>query len=572
MLQPIQKQFTSFWSKQSRSQRIVIISLLVAAAILVPVLVSWASTPSYSVAYKGLSESDAGAVVAKLDASATPYKLADGGTILVPSDQVYKVRLSMAQDGLPKDSSTGYELFDQSTLGMTEFTQKIDLQRAMEGELQRTIASLDGVSSVRVHLVTPEKTLLSSDQDLTTASVTIKMKTGQTLTGGQVRSITHLVSSSVQGMKPENVVVVDSEGTMLSSGDSQDAATSVSQTDGQRSAETAAATEVRKRVQAMLDKILGPNKAIVQASVAMNWSAQEITTNNYNPTPAAVRSSQLTNEEYNSNGDLTGGIPGASTNLPTPAPMLTGTPGAVYYHKTDQTINYEISQLQSKETISPGRISKLSVSVMVDKAVVTDPTQIDTIKAAVTAAAGIDATRGDAVVVEAYTFDRTYADAQAADLASQSQTDLYMQIGMIAAGVLVLAIVLWYFTRLIRNLRKASKEAWRPILKPVGQMTQLAAGAGAGPMGQIEPGMQVSAALAGLPQGSYSSASGSASPSQQGQQEDVVVDLSSSAPQRSQNTAEDDARAKAIQKMAEENPAMIAEIIQIWLNEDSRNG
>jgi flagellar M-ring protein FliF len=566
MLQPVVNQFNSFWGKQSRSQRVVIISLLLAALILVPVLVTWASTPSYSVAYKGLSETDAGAIVAKLDSSGIAYKLQDGGTILVQTDQVYKVRLQMATNGLPKQSSTGYELFDQSTLGMTEFTQKINLQRAMEGELERTITSLDGVDAVRVHLVTPEKTLLATDQDPTTGSVTVKMKTGQALTAPQVRSITHLVSSSVQGMKSENVVIVDSEGNLLSSGDAKDSAASASLSDNQRAAEASAATDVRKRVQSMLDKILGPNKAIVQASVAMNWSNQEITVNNYNPTPQAVRSSQLVHEQYNSNGTINGGIPGASSNLPTPVPQLTGTPGAIYYDRVEQTYNYEISQTQSKESITPGRVSKMSVSVMVDKAIITDNTQLDTIKSAVTGASGIDATRGDTVVVEAYTFDRTFYDQQATDLTTATNTNLYMQIGIIAAAVLVLALLLFYFSRLIRNLRSASKEVWRPILKPVGELTQLPAGAG---MGQLEPGMSVASALSGLPQGSgYAGLPGGLSG-----QDDVLVDLTSGGGQsRAQNVVEDEARAKVIQKMAEENPAMIAEIIQIWLNEDNKNG
>jgi len=565
MLQPAVKQFNSFWSKQSRSQRVVIISLLLAALILVPVLVSWASTPTYAVAFKGLSEEDAGAIVQKLDEAGVAYQLQDGGTILVQADQVYKVRLQMAQNGLPGQSSTGYELFDQSTLGMTEFTQKVNLQRAMEGELERTIGTLDGVSAVRVHLVTPEKTLLSSDQDPSTASVTVKMKTGQALSVAQVRSITHLVASSVQGMQAENVVIVDSEGSLLSSGDPGDSAGAASLSDSQRAAEAAAASEVRKRVQSMLDKILGPNKAIVQASVAMNWSEQEITVNNYDPTPQAVRSSQLIHEQYNSDGLVNGGIPGAPSNLPTPVPQITGTPGAIYYDRLEQTYNYEVSQMQTKELIAPGRVSKVSVSVMVDQAIITDDTQIETIKSAVSAAAGIDDTRGDAVVVEAYTFDRTYYDKQEEDLNNQSQMNLYMQIGLIAAAVLALALILFYFSRLIRGLRSASKEAWRPILKPVGELTQLPAGA-AGAMPSMEAGMPSGAAImAGLPQGAFPSMGGQQGP------EDVLVDLSTPV-QRTQSAMEDEQRAKLIQKMAEENPAMIAEIIQIWLNEDSKNG
>jgi flagellar M-ring protein FliF len=575
MLQPIQKQFSSYWTKQSRSQRIVIIALLVAAVVLVPVLVTWASAPSYQVAYKGLSEEDAAAIVEKMDESGITYRLADGGTILVPSSDVYKARLQMASAGLPKTSNVGYELFDQNTLGMTEFTQKINYQRAMEGELERTIGSLDGIEVVRVHLVTPEKTLLSADQDPTTASVTVKMKIGRVLDAAQVRAITHLIASSVQGMTPESVVVVDSEGNMLSSGDSADSSAMATQGDSQRATEAAAAADVRQRVQAMLDRSLGPNKAIVQAAVAMDWSQKEITSNTYNPTPAAVRSSQKVNEAYNTNGDSSGGIPGSASNLPTPVPQTTGTPNATYYTRSEETINYEISQVQSKEIVTPGRVSRVTVSVMVDSALVTDQDQIDRIKSAVSNAAGVSVDRGDSVVVEAIPFDRTYYESQTAELEQSQQMDLYTRIGLIAAAVLVLALVFWYFNRLIRNLRKASKEAWRPILKPVGELTQLQAASGAGmTAGQFESGMSMmngglqmgaSAQAAGLLAGTMGSGmSSSAQPAQ----EDVVVELTSA--RQPQYTPEDEQRAKLINKMAEENPAQIAEIIQIWLNEDER--
>jgi flagellar M-ring protein FliF len=573
MLQPIQKQFTSYWSKQSRSQRIVIISLLIAAVVLVPVLITWATAPTYQVAYNGLSETDAGAIVQKLDESGIDYKLQDGGKILVRSDQVYKVRLQMASAGLPKSSSVGFELFNQNTLGMTEFTQKVNYQRAMEGELERTISSLDGVEAVRVHLVTPEKTLLASEQDPTTASVTVKMKIGQVMAPAQVRAITHLVASSVQGMKPENVVIVDSDGNMLSSGDTSEVANAASQSDSQRAAESAAAGEVRQRVQSMLDKILGPNKAIVQASVAMDWSQKEVTSNTYDPTPAAVRSSQKINEAYNTNGLAEGGIPGASSNLPTPVPQTTGTPSGTIYQRSEETINYEISQVQSKEVVTPGRVSRLTVSVMVDKAIISDPQQIQSIQAAVAAAAGIDQTRGDTVVVDSFDFDRSYYEQQTAEMTKNTQMDLYIRLGLIAAAVIILALVFWYFSRQIRNLRNASREAWRPILKPVGELTQLQA-AGAMPMAQFEAGMPLGAGM-GLPQGSQqgnpAQGLGMAMPNQglsQGQ-EDVLVDLSSLGRQ-SQSSPEDEQRAKLISKMAEENPAAIAEIIQIWLNEDER--
>src|SRR5512133_194914 len=314
MFSSLQQQFTSYWKKQSLGKQITMVSLMLAAAILIPVLINWASKPSYAVAYTGLSEADASQIVQKLDENNIAYQLKNSGTIEVPKDQVYSARLLMAREGLPQSSTVGYELFDgTSTLGMTEFAQQVNYQRAIEGELERTIGSLDAVEAVRVHLVLPEKSLLSTDQPLTTASVTIQPNPGRTLDADQVRSITHLVASSVEGLKPENVVVVDTQGNMLADGAGSETDATLSQKDDQRAAEQAYATEVQKRVQSILDKILGPNRSVVQATVEMDWTQREVTSNMYEPTAVAVRSSQKVNES-STNGGNTGGVAGAASN------------------------------------------------------------------------------------------------------------------------------------------------------------------------------------------------------------------------------------------------------------------
>ncbi len=219
MLTTLQQQFLTYWKKQSLGRQITLAALLLSVLILTPVLVNWANTPSYSVAYSGLSEEDAAQIVQKLDDNNITYQLKNSGTIEVPSDQVYSTRLLMAREGLPQSSTVGYELFSGSSmLGMTEFTQKVNYQRAIEGELERTIGSLEAVEAVRVHLVIPEKSLLTSQQTLATASVTIQIAAGETLDAAQVRAVTHLVASSVEGLQPENVVVVDSGGNLLASG------------------------------------------------------------------------------------------------------------------------------------------------------------------------------------------------------------------------------------------------------------------------------------------------------------------------------------------------------------------
>ena len=551
MLTPVLTQVSSFWTKLSRIQRVTLVVLVISVAILIPVLINWASTPTYVVAYSGLSEADAGVIVQKLTDTSTPYQLKNGTTIMVPSDKVYEVRLQMARDGLPASSTVGFELFDTNTLGMNEFTQRVNYQRALEGELERTIGSLSAVSTVQVHLVTPEKSLLSSNQDPATASITLKENPGDSLDKAQIRAIANLVASSVEGLKPENVVLVDSNGTLLSavSGSGADA----SQTDSQRTAETEAANEIDRNLQKMLDKILGPNHSTVKSNVSMDWTQREVTSNTFNPTPAAVRSSQKTNETYTTNGTIPGGIPGASSNLPTPVAQSTAIPGVTNYSKVDETLNYELSMVEAHEITSPGKISRITVSVMVDN--VTNAQQLDSLKAAVTAAAGINATRGDQVVVESMAFDtstQTLQDAAQVRAAQDGLIKSLIPIGVAALGFLILLIlVLSTFSR----MRKSSQTAWQPVLLPV---HQAALNAGGAPM---LPQLHVPE----LPQP---------------QQDLLQANLGSAAHTAEQNVAEmtrnhaayqeDESRTRYIKKLTDENPATVAEIIQVWLSEDGK--
>ncbi len=560
MLTTIQQQFISYWKKQSLGRQVTLAALVLAIAILTPVLVNWAYAPSYSVAYSGLSEADAAQIVQKLDDNSIPYQLKNSGTIEVPNDQVYTTRLLIAREGLPQSSTVGYELFSGSSmLGMTEFSQKVNYQRAVEGELERTIGSLEAVKAVRVHLVVPEKSLLSSDQSLTTASVTIQVSPGNVLDNSQVRAITHLVASSVEGLKPENVVVVDSNGNLLASGTGSASENNLTIKDDQRAIEQAYALEVQNRVQTLLDKILGPNRSIVQATVEMDWTQREVTSNTYSPTEVALRSSQIINES-SSSGDTTGGVPGAASNLPTPVATTTGS-GASAYTRNEETLNYEVSQVQSHEVITPGKVSRVSVSVMVDG--ITDQTQLETIKSAVQVAAGFDSTRGDQIVVESFAFDRAALDELNAELAKQQQQELYMQIAMASIAAIVILALLFFVLRMINNTRKATKENWKAVLRPVGEMAAMTDENYKDAATRLQS--DLSTALSRLADKETSGGTGAA----KSENEDVVVQLRSR--NQSAKSVEDDQNAKIISRLTEENPATVAEIIQIWLNEGKKS-
>ncbi len=554
MLTTVQQQFITLWKKQSLGKQITIVALILAALILTPVLVNWANTPSYSVAYTGLSETDAAQIVQKLDENGISYQLKSSGTIEVPSDQVYTTRLLMAREGLPQSSTVGYELFSgTSMLGMTEFSQKVNYQRAIEGELERTIGSIQAVKAVRVHLLIPEKSLLTSEQSLATASVTIQINPGSTLDAAQVRAITHLVSSSVEGLKPESVVVVDSAGNLLASGSGSEDELNLTVKDDQRAIELAYATEVQNRVQSILDKILGPNRSAVQATVEMDWTQREITSNTYSPTEVALRSSQTINETSSSSGTA-GGVPGAASNLPTPVATTTGT-GTESYQRSEETLNYEVSQVQSHEIMAPGEIKRISVSVMVDG--ISDPAQMEIIKSAVQVAAGIDAARGDQISVESFAFDRTAMDALAADLAKQQQQELYLRIGLGVASALVVLALLFFILRLINNTRNASKESWKAVLRPVGEVASLTDSQYKDAAMKLQD--DLSTALSRL---ADKEKTNSTKPDSNN---DVVVQLRSKT--QSARSTEDEQNARVISRLTEENPATVAEIIQIWLNE-----
>jgi flagellar M-ring protein FliF len=548
MFAQLRAQFSQFWNRLSSAQRTLLVGLVVLASILVPLMVSWATTPSYAVAFSGMSESDAGQITQKLDAEGIPYQVHSGGTILVPSDKVYNVRLTMATAGLPAGGTVGFEIFSGNTFGMTDFTQKVNYQRALEGELERTIGSLNAVEAVRVHIVTPDQTLLAQDQPPATASVAVKIRPGEQMDGGQVKAVTHLLASSVEGLKPENVTVVDTNGNMLSSGLGGSSDAISGQSDSQRSAEASYAADIEKRVRTLLDSALGPNRSVVKAAVTMDWTQRETTSQTFDPTKSAVRSSEKINENSTSNGGTTGGVPGSATNLPTAAATASaGGSGASTYSHVQETTNYEVSNTLSKETSSPGQVKLISLSVLVDG--VTDAKQLQTLQTVISAAAGINATRGDILAVQSLSFDHTYQTQQQQDLQGSTNTALYLQIGEIAAAVLLVIVVLWYVQRLLNNLKVASSDAWTPVLRPASELA-LASGMSARP--QLESGMPPSSAVPEI-----------SAPNARKQIDNLMARSSAPMP-------EDEQLQRVVSRMAEDNPASVAEIIQLWLSKEER--
>jgi flagellar M-ring protein FliF len=610
LLLQLRQQFQEFWKRQSQIQRIVLISLLVAGAAIITVFIVWSNSPTYGVAFSGLTETEAGKIVEKLTAATIPYQVRNGTTIMVPTNRVYEVRLSMATQGLPAAGSgtVGYELFSGTTLGMTEFTQKVNYQRALEGELERTIGSLRSVQTVRVHIVTPEKALLTSEQDLTTASVTLEVKPGEIMGAAQVRAIVHLLASSVQGLKPENVVVVDAEGNMLASGNA-DGSDLAGQSDLQRRvAESAYAADTQKKVRNLLNTVLGPNNAVVQVTAQLDWTQRDITTQSVAPDTSAIRSRQTVTETYSGDGTPIGGIPGASSNLPplTSSTSVSGTQVA-NYQRYEATTNFEFTQASTHDIVAPGSLQRLSVAVMVD---LTSTQMITPLRSAIAAAAGINLARGDTLAVEPLTFNRTYATQEAAQIESDTMIDLYLKVGAVVGAVILLLILLWYIQRLLANVRLASNEVWTPVMLAAAEAAEAAAETAATKAAQSTVTAALEASVARAVEASMSkvvdeavtkavqsipapvmmtSLPAAASVPAATPAEAVGVDLGAldelevptapppvSVSMRSAPTvaepmsAEDEQIQRRITQLAEEEPTAIADIIHMWLSEDER--
>jgi flagellar M-ring protein FliF len=361
--------------------------------------------------------------------------------------------------------------------------------------------------------------------------------------------MTHLVASSVEGLKPEQVVVVDVDGNLLTATDANDPTAAGSQTDNRRAAEAAQAALIQNKVRGLLEQVLGPNKSVVQVSVTMDWTTRSITASAVDPSQTALRSSQTLTETYNGDGLPIGGVPGSFTNLP-PATdtFTTGVTNTALYQRYETTTNYEVTQTETQSVVPAGLVERLSVSVLVDG--LDDEEQLATLRTAIAAAAGITETRGDTLAVETLAFDRTFYEQQAQALEAASQTELYVQIGLIVGGGLLLAALLWYVYRLIGNVRLASAEAWTVMMPAV---------AAASASGSIAGGVGVGSAVSAPAQAGALPAAGSAEP--------VVL-----PPPKSLMSAEDEQLQKLLLQLADDQPSTVAEVIHLWLGEDDKSG
>jgi flagellar M-ring protein FliF len=339
-------------------QRLILLVAAAASVATIVVTVLWAQRPSLEPLFGSLSTEDAGAIVDHLRDQHVPYELGAGGTsILVPASQVHELRMQLAEAGLPTGGGVGFEIFDRATYGTTDYVQRVNYRRALEGELARTIGAMDQVASARVHLVMPEKRLFAKDQEAARASITLKLRGNGTLADGKVAAIVHLVASAVEGLAPERVTVVDLKGDVLYAG--SDGASDTALVGTQVSQRFDLEDRLRQRVLDILEPAVGPGAAEVQVSAELDFTRAETTEEMYDPDVAAIRSEQRTKEQTEGHSDLGGGVTGVTAH-----PVEAGQSNTT---KTQNaTVNYELNRTVNHIVHPVGQIKRLSVAVLVD--------------------------------------------------------------------------------------------------------------------------------------------------------------------------------------------------------------
>ncbi len=342
----------AIWQKVSIVQRVLLIAIILTFVVIGVLLTNWARRPDMKMLYQQLSPEEASKITEKISEKDIVYELRNGGkSIYVPEENVYQLRLDMAREGLAAGEQGGYKIFDNEKIGVSPFVQSVNLKRALQEELAKSIQMIDGVVHARVHIVTPEQTLFTSEAGRTTASVVLRLKPGYRLAALNIAAITNLVSGSVEGLSSENVTVIDSQGRLLST-----------QSDNALASGAGTVQEYRERVEQnladkveeMLETVLGPGRATVRVSAVIDMNSINTVTEKLEPKGVAKKEEIVTGSETE---------PGAVTAAGQPP-----APGGI---KKDETIitEYEVGKTVKQELMLPGQIKSLSVAAFVDLSV-----------------------------------------------------------------------------------------------------------------------------------------------------------------------------------------------------------
>lgn len=413
------QQLKDMWGRMPTSGRFTVVAGMIGTAALIGALVYFGSQPNYGVLFADLKPADAQNIVEKLKTTGVPYTLTNGGTtVSVPQERVSELRLQMAGEGAISGGHVGFDLFDKTSFGATDFAQQVNYRRAIEGELAKTLEAMDEVESARVHITPKKESVFTEKEDSAKASVVVKVRQNKELSAERSNAIVSLVASSVEGLEPTGVSVMDTSGRLLiAAGENRprglgDTGAFQSQLEAKRKFEGESAA----RLIALIEPVVGPNRVRADVAADIDFSQVEQSEEKFDPKSQVVRSQQVAQEIRNNPAQQVNAPVGARSNnpatMPTPVPATSAQAGATADQRNTSTVNYEIDKTIKKTIGGGGRVNKMNVSVVVDHKsvegveVARNADEIKQIQDLVSAAVGLDVNRGDTVVVQTMPFSK----------------------------------------------------------------------------------------------------------------------------------------------------------------------
>jgi len=555
-LRKIVEQLKALFKELSTTQKVTVALFTAVTLIGFTFLIIWAKRPTMQFLYGNLGFQEASSVRSKLDEMKIPYKISEGGTaIFVPADKVGEMRMVLAGEGIVRGGlGKGFELFDKSQIGITDFTQKLNYQRALQSELARTIMELDSVESARVHLVLPEDSVFLENKKPAKASVIVKLKSGSVFSKGQGIATTNLVAGSVEGLEPNNVTVVDVGGNILSKATEKDDfyALSNSQIELQRNIER----ELESKVLSMMEPLVGVNNARTKVTVTLASDRIEQTEELYDPDASVVRNEETVDEQTQSGSTGDGGVPGTSSNLD--GVQVQASQGdKSSKSKTVSKTNYELSKTLKHTVKTPGAIEKLSVALVVNdaekKVESGDKTEfkleprtdqeLEQFRQLVMSAVGYDAERGDEVTVSNISFDTSQEEKNKLIMAQMQKEQFWISLAKYPA--IVFLFILVFFLVLKPLFKVLTKEA-PDMLSTTGEY------------GTIHSGKPTRSISAGYKQIPYKAPKTLDEIEYELSQELSEGSLTEEAQKRS-------ILLKRVNELAQAQPDKVADVIRLWL-------
>lgn len=503
-------------------QKVVLLVGVAAAVAVAVAFVSWARTPDYKVLFSNVTDRDGGAIISALQQINVPYRMSEGGgAILVPSDRVYESRLRLAQQGLPRGGSIGFELLENQRIGTSQFVEQVNFQRALEGELARTVQALGSVQGARVHLAIPRPSVFVRDQQKPSASVLVSLFPGRTLDPAQLAGITHLVASSVPELAPSAVTIVDQAGNLLTQSPGAREANAGLDA-GQLKYLQAVEQNFVRRIEAILTPIVGPGNVRAQVTAELDFSTVEQTAETYkaNPSPEQAIRSQQTVETLGDNPRDASGVPGALSNQPpgsATAPLNAPAKGAAKGAPTEPpppgsshreaTTNYELDKTITHTRAEVGAVRRLSAAVVVNhrrevkegksEATALPEAEIAQLNNLVRQAIGFNEKRGDTVNLVNAAFNEAErveveGPTVVAEVTQRLLGNLNTLLWTLAAIVAALFVYLMVLRPVLRDLARAgerdlaAQEAYAQAMAAAAGSGEAAA-AGAGGPGSAQP-------------------------------------------------------------------------------------